>query len=156
MPIFDTPAPISVSVHTGAGSVEIIASDRADTVAEVRPTNPAKKVDVCAAEQTHVSYSDGTLTVKAPRNWRQYVVWSESGSVEVKIELPSGSRLRGEAGVGVPALGPTGPSELRGMGILGECTFKVGAGDIQLSQAGPLQLRTGTGDITVERAVGHS
>ncbi|HTV13021.1 MAG TPA: DUF4097 family beta strand repeat-containing protein [Acidimicrobiales bacterium] len=156
MPTFGTPAPISVSVDISEGSAEIIASDRANTVVEVRPSNPAKKIDVGAAEQTQVSYSDGVLTVKTPRNWRQYVVWSECGSVDVKIELPSGSRLRGEVGVGNAFLGPTRGSELRGTGILGECTFKVGAGDIQLSQAGPLQLRTGFGDITVERAVGHS
>jgi hypothetical protein len=145
MPIFDTPAPISVSVDIGTGSIEIIASDRTGTVVEVRPTDPDKKLDVGAAEQTQVSYSDGTLTVKAPRNWRQHVVWSRCGSVDVKIELPSGSRLRGEAGMG----------QLRGRGRLGECTFKVGAGDIQLPQTGPLQLRTGAGDITVERAGGH-
>jgi hypothetical protein len=156
MPRYDTPAPISVSVDIGVGNAEIIASDRADTVVEVRPTNPGKSSDVGAAEQAQVSYSNGTLTVKTPRNWRQYVVWSECGSVDVKIELPSGSRLRGEVGVGLALVGPTGGSELRGTGILGECRFKVGAGDIQLSQAGPLQLRTGAGDITVERAIGHS
>jgi len=156
MPRFDTPAPISVSVDIAVGSAEIIASDRADTVVEVRPTNPAKKTDVGAAEQTQVSYRDGTLTVKTPRNWRQYVVWSECGSVDVKIELPSASRVRGEVGVGLALVGPTTGSDLRGTGILGECTVKVGAGDIQLSQAGPLQLRTGAGDITVERAIGHS
>jgi len=156
MPTFGTPAPISVSLDIGAGSVEIIASDRADTVVEVRPTNPAKKIDVGAAEQTRVSYSERTLTVKAPKNWRQYVVWSECGSVDVKIELPSGSQLRGEVGVGLALVGPTAGSELRGTGILGECMFKVGAGDIRLSQAGPLQLRTGAGDITVERSIGQS
>jgi hypothetical protein len=85
------------------------------------------------------------------------VVWSECGSVDLKIELPSGSRLRGEAGVvGVGGTGPAQQGEIRGTGLLGECAFKVGAGDIQLSQAGPLQLRTGAGNITVERAVGHS
>ena len=157
MPTFGTPAPISVSLDIGAGSVEIIASDRADTVVEVRPTNPAQKIDVGAAEQTRVSYSDGTLTVKAPKNWRQYVVWSECGSVDVKIELPSGSQVRGEAGVGeLRVIGPSRAALVRVGGLLGECTFKVGAGDIQVSQAGPLQLRTGVGDITVERAIGHS
>jgi hypothetical protein len=156
VPTFDTPAPICVSIDIGAGSTEIIASDRPDTVVEVRPTNPAKTIDVGAAEQAQVSYSDGTLTVKAPRNWRKYAVWSECGSVDVKVELPSGSRLRGEVGVGLVLVGPTGGSELRATGILGECTVKVGAGDIQLSEAGPLQLRTGAGDVTVERAVGHS
>ena len=36
MPTFDTSAPISVPVDIGAGSAEIIASDRADTVMEAR------------------------------------------------------------------------------------------------------------------------
>ncbi|MGD0809713.1 MAG: DUF4097 family beta strand repeat-containing protein [Acidimicrobiales bacterium] len=157
MPTFDTPAPISVSIEIGAGSTEIIASDRTDTVVEVRPANSANKNDVAAAEQTQVNYSDGNLTVKSPRNWRKYVVWNEGGSVDIKIGLPSGSRLRGEAGVGeLRVIGPSRAAQVRVDGLLGECTFKVGAGDIQLSQAGPLQLRTGAGDITVERAVGHS
>ncbi len=157
MPTFNTPAPISVSVDIGAGSTEIIASDRTDTVVEIRPSNSANKNDVAAAEQTQVSFSDANLTVKSPRNWRRYVVWNDGGSVDVKIELPSGSRLRGEAGVGeLRVIGPTRAAHVRVDGFLGECTFKVGAGDIQLSQAGPLQLRTGAGDITVERAVGHS
>ena len=70
MPTFDTPAPISVSVDIGAGSTEIIASERTDTIVEVRPSNSANKNDVAAADQTQVSYSDGNLTVKSPRNWR--------------------------------------------------------------------------------------
>jgi len=156
MPTFGTPAPISVSLELGVGSAEIVASDREDTVVEVRPTNPARKVDLGAAEQTRVSYSDGTLTVKAPKNWR-HLVWSEGGSVDVKIELPSGSKLRGEAALGeLRVIGPSGPALVRVGGLLGECTLKVGAGDIQVSQAGPLQLRTGAGDITVEQAVGQS
>jgi hypothetical protein len=157
MPTFDTPAPISVSVDIGVGNLELTPSDRVDTVVEVRPTDPGKKADVGAAEQAQVDYRDGTLTVKAPRSWRQYVVWSESGSIDVKIELPSGSRLRGEAGTGeLRGLGPGKKGDAHMTGVLGECTYKVGAGDIRVSQAGPLQLRTGAGDITVERAIGHS
>lgn len=157
MPTFGTPAPISVSLDIGSAcaSAEIFASDRLDTVVEVRPTDPAKKNDVALAEQTQVAYSDGALSVKAPRNWRQFMVWSGSGSVDIKIELPSGSRLRGEIGVGVGVLGAPGPSALRATGVLGECTFKSGAGDLQLAAAGPLRLRTGAGDISVEGAAGH-
>lgn len=160
MPTFSTPAPISVLLDIGlaCASTEVTASDGAETVVEVQPSDPANKSDVALAEQTRVSYNDGVLSVKAPRNWRQYVAWSGNGSVDVKIELPSGSRLRGEIGVGAGAgvLGASGPSALRATGRLGECTFKTGAGDIQLALAGPLQLRTGAGDITVERAIGHS
>jgi Toastrack DUF4097 len=155
MPTFDTPAPIFVSLDIGTAraSTEIIASERTDTVVGVAPTDPAKKSDVALAEQTRIDYREGVLSVKAPRNWRQYVAWSGGGSIDVKVELPTGSRLRGEVGVGALVIGPSGASALWSAGVLGECTFKMGAGDIQISQAGPLQLRTGAGDITVERAV---
>ena len=43
MPTFETPQPIAVTVDVFLGHVEIIASDRTDTVVEVRPSDPAKK-----------------------------------------------------------------------------------------------------------------
>jgi len=54
MPVFDTPEPISVTVELGVGDLRVVAGDRADTVVEVRPSDPAKKGDVTAAEQTRV------------------------------------------------------------------------------------------------------
>ncbi len=47
-----------------------------------------------------------------------------------------------------------GMAALRGVGRLGECHFKTGVGEIQLDETGPLELKTGGGDITVDRAVG--
>ena len=49
MPTFDTPEPISVTVELGVGDLRIVASDRADTMVEVRPSDAAKKADVAAA-----------------------------------------------------------------------------------------------------------
>ena len=44
MPTFDTPEPITVVIDLSVGDVRITASDRADTVVEVRPTdNPATR-----------------------------------------------------------------------------------------------------------------
>lgn len=146
MPTFDTPEPISVTVEFGVGDLRIVASDRTDTTVEVRPSDPAKKADVTAAEQTRVEYAGGRLLIKAPRNWRQYTFRSGGESVEVQVELPAGSQLRGETGV----------AALRCRGSLGECRYKTGIGDIQLDQAGAVQLRTGVGDITVERAGGDA
>ena len=92
MPTFGTPAPISVSLDIGVGSVEIIASDRADTVVDVRPTNPAKKIDVGAAEQTRVSYSDGTLG-------------SEELAAICGLERVRAVRRQDRATFGIPAAG---------------------------------------------------
>ena len=146
MPTFDTPEPISVTVEFGVGDLRIIASDRTDTQVEVRPSDDAKKEDVAAAEQTRVEYDGGRLLIKAPKSWRQYTSRGGGESVDVQVELPAGSQLRGETGV----------AALRCRGRLGECRYKTGIGDIQLDQAGAVQLRTGVGDITVERAGGDA
>lgn len=143
MPTFDTPEPISVTLDVGVGDIQVMASDRSDTVVDVRPSDPAKKSDVTAAEQTRVEYASGRLLVRAQKGWR----WSfRAGreSVDVQIELPTGSQVSGEAGV----------AALHCTGRIGGCQYKTGVGDIQLDQAGPLDLKAGAGDITVGQAVG--
>jgi hypothetical protein len=146
MPTFDTPQPISVTVELGVGDLRVVASDRTDTLVEVRPSDAAKKGDVTAAEQTRVEYAGGNLLIKAPKGWRQYSFRGGGESVDVLVELPAGSDLRGEMGV----------VTLHGLGRLGECRYKTGVGGIHLDQAGPVQLRTGAGDIGVERAGGDA
>ena len=59
MHVFDTPDPISVTIELGVGDVRIAASDRADTVVDVRPTDEHHEPDVQAAEQTRVEYTAG-------------------------------------------------------------------------------------------------
>jgi len=146
MPTFETPEPIAVTLELGVGDVRIAASDRSDTVVEVRPTDPAKSDDVSAAERTRVEYADGRLVVKAPKGLRQYPPWGGVASIDVEIALPSGSRLNGDAGMG----------RLHGTGRLEELRYKTGAGEIQLDETGSVQIRTGAGDVTVERANGRA
>ena len=146
MPTFDTPEPISVTLEVGVGDIRIVASDRTDTIVDVRPSDPAKKSDVTAAGLTRVEYANGRLLVKAPKGWRQWSLRRGGESIDVEIGLPAGSQVVGESGV----------AGLRCTGRIGECRYKVGVGDIQLDQAGPLDLKTGAGDITVERAVGRA
>jgi hypothetical protein len=146
MPTFNTPEPISLTVEFGVGDLRIVASDRTDTTVEVRPSDPAKQADVTAAEQTRVEYAGGRLLVKAPKNWRQYTFRGGGESIDVQVELPAGSQLRGETGV----------AALHCQGRLGECRYKTGVGDLQVDQAGAVQLRTGVGDITVEQADGDA
>ena len=64
MPTFDTPEPISVTLEVGVGDIRIVASDRTDTIVDVRPSDPAKKSDVTAAELTRVEFADGRLIVE--------------------------------------------------------------------------------------------
>jgi hypothetical protein len=146
MPTFATPEPISVTLELVIAHVRIVAADRPDTVVEVRPSDPAKKADVTVAEHTGVEYADGRLQIKAPRGRRLHSFRSDPGSIDVQIDLPAGTHLRGHTGIGT----------LRASGRLGECSYGIGAGDIQLDRAGPVQLKTGVGHVTVGRAGGHT
>ncbi|HET7234803.1 MAG TPA: DUF4097 family beta strand repeat-containing protein [Actinomycetota bacterium] len=146
MPTFDTPEPISVDVELGVGDIRIEASDRADTIVEVRPSDPTKTVDRVAAEDTRAEYASGHLSVNAPGGgWRGWLP-RRSGSIDVTIHLPAGSQVHAEAGV----------AAFRSSGRIGACRCKLGVGDVQLDEAGPVDVKTGFGDVTIERAVGRS
>lgn len=140
MPSFDTPEPISVTIALGAGDIRIAASDRTDTVVDVRPGDDSQEADVRAAEQTEIEYRDGRLLVKTPKQ-RGLGRFGRPGSVVLTIELPAGSQLHAD----------TGAAAIRCTGRLGECRLKTGAGDITMARAaGPADLSTGTGRIYVD------
>lgn len=140
MPSFDTPEPIAVTAHVGAGSIRFAAGDRSETVVEVLPRDPKREKDAKAAEQTEVTYTNGTLTVRT----KERRVIGPSGLVDVTVELPAGSR--------VDATGSW--TQVIGEGRLGEVRVKTSGGDVRLDTTGPLRLTVAHGSITVERAVG--
>jgi Putative adhesin len=146
MPTFETRESISVALEIGVGDIRISASDRTDTIVEVRPSNPDRKGDVTAAEQTRVDYAGGRLMIKAPKGWRQFSLRRGGDSIDVQIDLPAGSDVHCDAGV----------AAVRCTGRLGECRFKTGAGDVYVEHAGPIDLRSGAGDVSVDRASGHT
>ena len=144
MPTFNTPEPISATIDLVAADVRIIAGDRQDTVVEVRPSTSSHEPDVKVAEQTKVEYTSAGLLVKGPK--QRSMGLRKIGSVDVTVELPAGSRIEADAGIGA----------LRLTGQLGKCRIKMGAGDVELDQVGPLDLHTGAGAITVEHVAGHA
>lgn len=146
MSTFDTPEPIALSLELGVGDVRIVASDRTDTVVDVQPSDPSKKSDVTAVEQTRVEYANGSLLVKAPKGWRFVGPSSRHGSIDVRIDVPTGSAVRGSAGVGA----------LRCTGRLGACRYRTGLGQIVLERTGPTELIAGLGDVTVDEIGGRA
>ncbi|MFF2328212.1 MULTISPECIES: DUF4097 domain-containing protein [unclassified Streptomyces] len=141
MPSFDTPQPISVTANVAAGSIQFSASDRPDTVVEVRPRDPKKDKDVRVAEQTEVTYASGVLTIRTPKG--RYLV-GPTGSVDVTVELPTGSQ--------VEATGSW--TQVHGEGRLGEVRVKTSSGDVRLDTTGPLHLTASHGSITVDHVRG--
>ena len=143
MPTFDTPGPISAVIDLVVGDARITASDRDDTTVEIRPSDASHQQDVRAAEQTRVEYSAGRLLVTAPRQ-RGLSLFGRPGSIDVTIDLPTGSDVYGDASA----------VAFRSVGRLGECRVKTSAGDVQLEQTGPVEVRARTsyGDIVIRRS----
>lgn len=144
MPTFETPEPISATIDVAVGDVRITASDRHDTVVDVRPTDASHEPDVHAAEQTRVEYTATGLLIKSPR--QRTLSQRKVGSVDVAVELPVGSKLHADTAMGA----------IRTTGRLGQCRIKMAAGDIDLDEAGPADLSTSAGGIAVDRATGHA
>lgn len=145
MPIFTTPEPISATIELSVGDVQIIASDRTDTVVEVRPSDESDESDVDAAQKTRVEYANGTLTIRGPKA-RMLDFSKKTRSVDVLIELPTGSHVHADLSV----------ADLRGAGTLGQCRLKTSVGHFHLDGTGPLRLDTTGGDITVETVAGSA
>ncbi|ACU69347.1 conserved hypothetical protein [Catenulispora acidiphila DSM 44928] len=156
---FETPSPVTVVLDIPAGQIRLVAGERADTVVEVLPSEASKRRDAKAAAQTTVEFSGGVLRIATAD---PHKILGSSGSLDVTIALPAGSRIEGKAGA----------AELHSTGRLGEVAFdggyrsveldevagariKMHMGDVSIAKlTGPAQLRNGKGDITVAEAAG--
>jgi DUF4097 and DUF4098 domain-containing protein YvlB len=141
MPTYSTPEPIQAVVEFAVGEARISASDRDDTVVEVRPSDQNHDADVQAAERTRVEFVAGRLEVKGPKQRKPF---GKPGSIDVTVALPTGSRLSGTTGMGT----------FRSEGQLGNSRLSTGAGDILLAGTGTLDANSGVGAVIVEEVDG--
>jgi len=138
---FDTPAPISAVLDIPAGRVQFLAADRTDTAVEVLPANASKGRDVMAAEQTEIEYADGVLRIETSAK-NQYL--GPSGSIEVTVQLPAGSRVEAKAA----------GAEFRSVGRLGDVAFEGAYRQIKIDEAASVRLTAMDGDVEVGRLNG--
>jgi DUF4097 and DUF4098 domain-containing protein YvlB len=144
MTTFQTPRPIVVDVDLGWGDLHVVASDRADTVVEVRPANPEKSGDVRTASEARVELVGDVLTVRTTKGWLHYTPFGGAGQVDITIQVPDGSEVRGSTGAG----------RLLAEGAFGAVAYRSGAGDVRVDEAERVTARTASGAIIIGRATG--
>jgi len=144
MPTYDTPTPIDLAIDLPVGRIDVFAGDRADTVVTVSPTNPAKAIDRRGAEETTVDFDGRRVTIAGPRPRISWIGPTES--VDVKVELPTGSRFTAEIAVG----------GLRTVGHLGATRIKSSTGAVDVDTTGDLWLHASHGNATVGTAEGST
>ena len=146
MPTFTTPTPIDLAINLQVGMIDVVASDREDTVVTVSPTNPSRAVDRRGAEETKVVFESGRLTVTGPKPRFSWIGPGPTDTVDVKVELPTGSRLTAEISVG----------GVRTTGRLGATRIKASTGPVDVEETGDLWVRASHGNATLGTAQGSA
>lgn len=143
MSLFTTPEPINVRLEAGGGSIHLVATERADTVVQVRPHDESRSADVWAAEHVRVDFRDGSLMVSGPKRG---VPRFRGGAIDVDIELPSRSRLHATLG----------SADLRAEGEFADVRFGAASGDVEVDVVnGKIKAANSSGSVTVHSLAGY-
>ncbi|TCK21441.1 DUF4097 family beta strand repeat-containing protein [Pseudonocardia endophytica] len=141
MSTFDTPGPITATVELPIGELHVVASDRTDTVVDVRSNAEDRK----QAEDVRVELVGDELRVTGPTlGLLQKLTPKTPGrSLEVEIALPAGSSLTARSGYG----------GIRAEGRLGACAVHTKYGDVRIDDARSATLSVGYGLVRVNGTV---
>jgi hypothetical protein len=136
MPAYESLAPIDADIEVSAGHVEVVASDRADTTIEVTPTNPGRSGDVSLAREARIAFENNRLHVRVPPRFK---LLGPNGSVDVRVELPAGSRAEIVSGYG----------SVRVRGELGATRIVAKYGSVSADRVGDLALVSAHGGVDI-------
>jgi hypothetical protein len=142
MPSYEVSGPIDLDVAAGVGFVDIVASDRTDAVAEVGPSKPGRSGDESLAREATVSFDSGVLRVKVPRRLN---LFSKGDSVDVRCEVPTGSRVTIETAYG----------SVRARGVLGDCRIVAKYGGVTADTVADLVLEAPYGSTDIAEVTGR-
>jgi len=141
---FPATGPIAATIDIGArADIWVGATSRSEVTVDVTPRDPSRALDVRAAETTAVAFDQGRLSVTL-KHWRRESLFSDGGAVLVAVEVPIGSSLDLYSGMG----------NLRADGEFGDAALSTGMGEVRIGTCAGIRIKSGSGDVTVERSVG--
>lgn len=144
MPTYPTPAPIDLVIAWQVGGIRLIASDRADAVVSVAPTDPQREADRRGAEQTTIEFDGTCLRITGPKPRLSIIGPTES--VDLEVHLPTGSRVTVKQALGA----------LTTRGRLGATHATCSMGPVDIDETGDLLLRAGHGGPTIGHVRGSA
>lgn len=142
MPSYDVSGPVDLDVTVGVAFVDIVASDRPDAVVEIVPSKPGRSGDESLARESTVSFDSGRLRVKVPRRLN---LFGRGDSVDVRCEVPTGSRVTIETAYG----------SVRARGVLGDCRIVAKYGGVTADTVADLVLEAPYGSTDIAEVTGR-
>ncbi|WP_224392437.1 DUF4097 family beta strand repeat-containing protein [Pseudonocardia sp. ICBG1293] len=137
MPTYQTPEPVTAVVDLTIGELRVTASDRTDTVVEVR----SSEADRAHADRVRVELTGRELHVTGPPLGllQKLTPRTPGRSIEVGIALPAGSALTATTAYGgIVVEGP-----------LGACEARTRYGDVRVDDAGSADLTADHGHVRI-------
>ncbi|MGH3680184.1 MAG: DUF4097 family beta strand repeat-containing protein [Natronosporangium sp.] len=142
MPSYDVSGPIDLDITVGVAFVDIVAADRPDAVVEVVPSKPGRNGDESLARESTVSFDSGQVRVKVPR---RFSLFGKGDSVDVRCEVPTGSRVTIENAYG----------SVRARGVLGDARIVAKYGGVTADTVANLVLDAPYGSTDVAEVTGR-
>jgi len=142
MPSYDVSGPVDIDVTASVAFVDIVASDRTDAVVEVLPSKPGRSGDESLARESTVSFDGGRFRVKVPRRLN---LFGRSDSVDVRCEVPTGSRVTIENAYG----------SVRARGVLGDSRIVAKYGGVTADTVAGLILEAPYGSTEIAEVTGR-
>jgi DUF4097 and DUF4098 domain-containing protein YvlB len=138
---FNTPKPVSLRVELWQGSVDVQAEETDTTTVELVPGHgdPAAQDVIDAAK---VEQRGDEIVVLMPKI--KSGLFRRGADVEARIVVPLNSKAKIE----------TASADITTRGVLGDTKAYSGSGEVRIEHADNVEVRTGSGDVTVETVMG--
>ncbi len=138
---FHTPEPVDLRVELWQGKVNVVADDTDTTTVELLPTR-GDSAATDLIENARVEQRGNEIVVLMPK--AKSGLFRTKAEVAANIHVPSNSNARLE----------TASAHIETRGTLGNLAVTSGSGDVSLDGGADVEVRTGSGDITLETAMG--
>ena len=133
---FPVPGPVRVQAATRSSDLTVVADDVARATVRLDPTR-ADDDGQALAESTLVALAGDTLRIDVPPSRTR--LFGPSARLRITVTVPAGSSLDATSGSG----------DVTSTGPLSAATVRSGSGDVDLGEAGDVEVTTGSGDVTV-------
>ncbi len=138
---------LTVDLDLSVGDVHVIATDRADAEITITAQHPDRAASVRAAEQTVANHIGDRLRIhNTGKPWRLLPRLSTPESVDIIVEVPLGTDLRGSLSTG----------SVRVDGGLGSCELDVAHADVIIESTASLRLNSSTGAVSARTVTGDA
>jgi DUF4097 and DUF4098 domain-containing protein YvlB len=142
---FPSTGPIVANLHIAAGTLHVIAEDRASVEVTVEPAR-SNEAGRAAAEGTRVEMNGNTLTVETP-NSKGFGFVRRSSDLNISIRVPADSELAAESA----------SADMFFEGRYTAATVKSASGDLRLEHvSGDLERHSASGDSEIGRVGGNA